>query len=72
MQAKRVRFVYNSILPHELSLKNLHGFLTALLRPRLGLIVSCPASASSMLPRPRSRSRENCLTDEVFVYGRLY
>jgi len=31
-------------------------------QPRLGLILSCLASASSILPRPRSRSRENCLT----------
>jgi len=46
------------VLPHEFSLKHLHGFLAALPWPRL--IFSCLASASSMLPRPQSR--ENCLT----------
>jgi len=37
-----------SVLPREFSLIHLHGFLTALPRPRLGLILSCLAS-----PRPR-------------------
>jgi len=41
MQAKRVRC---DVLPHEFSLIHLHGFLTALHRPRLGLILSCLAS----------------------------
>jgi len=43
---------------------HLHGFLTAWSWPRLGLILRCLASASSILPRPRpqSQSRENCLT----------
>jgi len=40
MQAKRVRCV----LPHEFSSIHLYGFLTALPRPRLGLILSCLAS----------------------------
>jgi len=39
MQAKRVRCV--CVLPNEFSLIHLHSFLTALPRPRLGLIVSC-------------------------------
>jgi len=41
MQAKRVRCV--CMLPHEFSLigLHLHGFLTALPRPRHGLILSC-------------------------------
>jgi len=39
------------VLPHEFISIHLHGFLTAL------------NQAEAMLPRPRSRSRENCLTD---------
>jgi len=50
MQAKRIRCVF--------SLIHLHGFLTASSRPDPPL--PRLASASSMLPRPRSR--ENCLT----------
>jgi len=46
MQAKRVRCV--CVLPQEFSLIHLHGFLTALPRPRLNLILNCFAS-----PRPR-------------------
>jgi len=46
MQAKRVQCV--CVLPHEFSLIHLHGFLTTLPRPRLGLNLSCLAS-----PRPR-------------------
>jgi len=53
-------YMFDVVLPHEISLIHLHGFLTALPQPRLCLILSCLASASSMLPRPRSR--ENCLT----------
>jgi len=56
MHAKRVRCVCVCVcvLPYEY----LHRFLTALPWPRLSLILSCLASASSMLPR----SRENCIT----------
>jgi len=38
------------MFPNEFSLIHFHGFLTALPRPRLGLILSCLALASSMLP----------------------
>jgi len=48
MQAERVGCVY--VLPQEFSLIHLHGFLTALPLPRLGLIFSYFASISSMLP----------------------
>jgi len=58
MQAKRVRCV----LHHEFSLIHLHSSLTTLPRPRLGLILSGLASASSILRRSRSLFRDNCLT----------
>jgi len=51
------------VLPHEFSVIHLHGFLTTLPLPRLGLILSCVAYASSMLPR----SRENCHTHIIAV-----
>jgi len=48
------------VLHHEFSLIHVHGFLTALPRPDSQL--PRLTTASSMLPRPRSRSRQNCLT----------
>jgi len=53
MQDKRVRCVCVCVLPHEFSLIHLHGFLTALPRPRpdsqlprLGLVNTASASVS--------------------------